>query len=54
MKIKEYDRVKLKNGEYAYIVEIFDNGKAFLADVDHKDDTETEFVRPEDIAMVIQ
>ena len=54
MKIEQYDRVLLKDGEYACIVEIFEDGKAFLADIDREDDTETDWIKPEDIAMVIQ
>ena len=34
MKIKQYDRVLLKDGNKASVVEIFDSGKAFLVDVD--------------------
>lgn len=53
MKIKQYDRVLLKSGDYASIVEIFDDGKAFLADIDRKSGTETEWLKPEDIEKVI-
>ncbi len=53
MKIKQYDRVLLKNGDYASIVEIFDDGKAFIADIDRKSGTETEWLKPEDIEKVI-
>ena len=52
MKIKQYDRVLLKNGDYAYIVEIFDDGKTFIADIDKKDGTETEWLKLEDIDKV--
>ena len=44
MKIEQYDRVLLKNGSYASIVEIFDDGKAYLADIDKAGDTYTETV----------
>ena len=54
MKIKQYDRVRLTDGDYAYIVEIFDDGKAFLADIDRRNGTETEWVKPENIAKVIK
>ena len=54
MKIKQYDKVLLKDGDYAYIVEIFGDGKEFLADVDRKDGTETEWIKPESIEKVIE
>ena len=53
MKIEQYDRVLLKNGDYASIVEIFDDGKAFLADVDKKTGTETDWLKPEEIDKVV-
>ncbi len=36
MKIKQYDRVLLKDGCQASIVEIFEEDKFFLADIDQK------------------
>ena len=53
MKIKQYDRVLLKDGHEAYIVEIFDNGKAFLADVDKDGDTFTEEIQADDIEKIL-
>jgi hypothetical protein len=53
MKIQQYDKVILKDGDYAYIVEIFEDGKAFLADIDRKDGTETDWLKPEDIEKVV-
>lgn len=53
MKIKQYDRVLLTDGHKASIVEIFDDGKLFLADVDKDGDTYTEEVRPEEIKEVL-
>ena len=53
MKIEMYDKILLKDGDQAYIVEIFDDGKAFVADIDRKSGTETEWVKPEDIDKVI-
>lgn len=53
MKIKQYDRVLLKSGDHASIVEIFDDGKVFIADIDRKSGTETEWLKPEDIEKVI-
>lgn len=42
MKIEQYDRVLLKDGSKASIVEIFDDGRTFLADIDKDGDTYTE------------
>lgn len=53
MKIKQYDRVLLADGNKASIVEIFDNGKAFLADIDKNGDTETDWVKPESVVKVL-
>ena len=52
--IKQYDKVLLTDGDYAYIVEIFDNGKAFIADIDRSDGTVTEYIYPADIEKVIR
>lgn len=54
MKIEPYDKVLLKDGDTAFIVEIFDGGKAFLADIDRKAGTETDWLKPEDIKKVIR
>lgn len=53
MKIEQYDRVLLHDGSYASIVEIFDDGKAFLADIDRKDGTVTEWLKPSDIKKIL-
>lgn len=53
MKIKQYDRVLLKDGNEASIVEIFGEGKLFLADIDKDGDTYTEEVKPEEIQKVL-
>ena len=52
--IELYDKVLLKCGDAAYIVEIFDKGKAFIADIDRPDGTETDYVYPDDIERVIR
>ena len=49
MLVKQYDRVLLKDGNRASIVEIFEEGKLFLADIDKDDDTYTEEITIEDI-----
>lgn len=53
MKIKQYDRVLLKDGNKATIVEIFGGGKLFLADIDKDGDTYTEDVKPEEVEKVL-
>lgn len=52
MKIKQYDRVLLKDGHEANIVEIFDDGQFFLADIDKDGDTYTEEISLEKIKKV--
>ena len=39
MRIKQYDRVLLKDRTYASIVEIFEEDRVFLADIDKLGDT---------------
>ena len=53
MKIKLYDRVLLKDGSKASIVEIFEDGKAFLADIDRNDDTDTDEISIDEIEKVL-
>ena len=52
MSIKQYDRVRLKDGHLASIVEIFDDS-LFLADIDKHGDTYTEEVTLDEISEVI-
>ena len=54
MKIEQYDKVLLKDGTTAYIVEIFDGGKAYIADINKESGTETDWLKPEDIDRVIK
>lgn len=51
--IKLYDKVKLKSGEVATIVEILDKSEAFVADIEKKDGTDTDFIYSEQIEKVI-
>lgn len=51
--LNQYDKVRLKSGEIAYIVEIFGDGECFLADIDRVDGTETDWVTPDEIERVI-
>ena len=53
MKIQLYDRVLMKDGHEASIVEIFDDGIAFLADIDKNNDTYTEEIKAEEIDKVL-
>ncbi len=53
MKIEMYDRVLLKSGHEASIVEIFDDGEAFIADIDRNGDTDTEEITRDEIERVI-
>ena len=54
MNIALFDKVRLKTGETASIVEIWEEGKAYEADIDRKDGSiETETIQQEDIEEVI-
>lgn len=54
MKIKEFDKILLKDGRTGYVVEIFGNDEAYLVDVDISDDEwDTIDVKPEDIEQVL-
>jgi len=53
MEIKQYDRVLLKDGNEAIIVEIFVSNKAFLADIEKDDDIYTEDVTIDQILKVL-
>ncbi len=54
MKIEQYDRVLLKDGNEATIVEIFEEDRVFLADIDRDGDTYTEDLRIEEIKKVLR
>ncbi len=54
MKIKQYDRVLLKDGNKASIVEVFEEDTSFLADVDKQGDTYTEDLRIEQIEKILK
>lgn len=53
MKIKLYDRVLLKGGNEASIVEILEKGKTFIADIDRNSDIDTDEISIEDIDKVL-
>ena len=54
MKIRQYDRVLLKDGNEASIVEIFEEDRLFLADIDKDGDTYTEDLKIEEIKKVLK
>lgn len=50
MKLKMFDKVILKTGETAYVVEIYNHGEAYEMDIDQKDGSiVTDTVRPNQI-----
>ena len=52
--IKQYDKVKLKNGKFAIIVEILEEQKAYIADIEvSENDYETETIIHSDISALI-
>ena len=53
MKITQYDCVRLRDGHTAYIVEILEDGKAYLADISKNCDTFTEHITINDISAII-
>ncbi|MDR0819826.1 MAG: hypothetical protein LBN43_09695 [Oscillospiraceae bacterium] len=54
MKLEIFQKIRLKSGKTAHVVEIFNNGEAYLADVNISDgEYATETIYPEDIQSVI-
>ena len=54
MSIKMFDKILLKTGETAYIVEIYEQGVAYEADIDKADGTiETDTIKHSDIERVL-
>lgn len=50
MKLEMFDKVLLKTGETAYVVEIYNSGEAYEMDIDQPGGkTLTDTVRPEQI-----
>lgn len=49
MPIQLYDKVKLKDGRNATIVEIYEQGIAYEADIEQDDDYVTDTIKQEDI-----
>lgn len=55
MSIELYDKVKLKNGNEAFIVEIYEQGVAYEADITVGDEEYiTDTIRQEEIAEVLK
>lgn len=54
MKIDLYDRVKLKSGYEASVVEILEEQKEYICDIDKENGTFTEFVNYDEIEQVIK
>ena len=53
MTIKQYDSVRLKSGQRAVIVEIWEQGVSYEADIEvSSDEFETETIKHADIASV--
>ncbi|MDR0935181.1 MAG: hypothetical protein LBM98_00695 [Oscillospiraceae bacterium] len=51
--IKQYQSVRLKNGKRAVIVELLEQGKAYIGDIEIADgDFDTDFIYQDDIASV--
>ena len=52
--IKQYDKVKMKDGKYAIIVEVLEPQKAYIADIEiGEDDYDTETIFYSDIAALM-
>ena len=49
MKYKQYNKVVLKTGEVAVIVEVLGNGVSYVADIEKESGTDTEFIDLSDI-----
>ena len=52
MKLELYDKVRLKSGEIAHIVEIYEQGVAYEADIEKQQGTETDTIKHVDIEYV--
>ncbi|MCL2224349.1 MAG: hypothetical protein FWB96_05220 [Defluviitaleaceae bacterium] len=53
--IKQFQKVRLKSGKEAVIIEILEQGKAFLADVEISDgEYETDEIHSRDIQSVFE
>ena len=54
MKLDMYQKIRLKNGMIGHIIEIFNDGEAFMVDIKmHDGEYEQATIRPYDIQSVI-
>lgn len=54
MKLKEFDKVLLTSGLTAYIVEVYEHGKAYEADINMPDGSiKTDTIWPKDIQNML-
>lgn len=54
MKISLYDKVKLKDGRIAMIVDIYEQGVAYEADIETDDEYITDTIKHSDILNVVK
>lgn len=54
MKLKMFDKVKLKDGRTAIIVEIYEQGVAYEADISCEEEYITDTIKHEDILEVVE
>lgn len=54
MKISLYDKIKLKDGRNATIVDIYEQGVAYEADIQTDDDYITDTIRHSDILKIVE
>jgi hypothetical protein len=53
MKIEMFDKIQLKNGKAAHVVEIFEQGSTYAADIDEGDgEYTTDMIKHSDILCV--
>lgn len=53
MTVSLYDKVTLKDGRTATIVEVYEQGVAYEADIENDDDYITDTIKHEDIVNIV-
>ncbi|MDR1669652.1 MAG: hypothetical protein LBR76_06820 [Oscillospiraceae bacterium] len=54
MKLDMFQKIRLKDGRFGHIVEIFNDGEAYMVDIQAQDgEYETETIYPKDIKSVV-
>ena len=53
MELNQYDRICLKDGRTASIVEIFGEGEDLLVDVDLENDWDTIWIKKDDVQALL-